>query len=532
MSDSIANLQADWHQHYRRYTDTYQSGRLSFIPNLLPQTAVQFSVYQTLDILHKRLGNDTLRRALDPTETIESPAKGNPDGSWLKKSNMVGVNVRTIGSFWNLINYTFTVPASHDSIHLLPIWEPGVVGSLYGMVSWQINPEFFDVALASFVPALDSVEKQLKVVTNLIHALGRTVGMDVIPHTDRFSEMVLVCPSLFEWVQRGVRQGKPAELVDHSSYVYRYVEEAIWQFLKFHGAADSTQLTFTKDIFFSTDIAILTDEQRLRILFGHSGDHGGRLNRRLALIKHLVTQGFETLPMTMAPPYRGIHIDANDFVTDDFGQIWYQYAFDKPEAMSRVFGPLARYRFYEPKDNNQHWELDFDRPNLPAWAYISRKVADCQRTYNFDFMRGDMAHVQMRPGGVPTEIGDYYDPLRYIKKYVQANGVPHYAFFAETFLAPPDTMGYGNEPDHLDAIEADSTLGDLQSMVVGSSVFRQQFADYYTYLKTRRFAPNFTVMTADKDDPRFDEFYQTGNLFRYFTALFPDRYAQLRRPGF
>lgn len=520
MSDSIANLQADWNRHYKQRTDTYQSGQLSFIPNLLPQTAVQFTVYQTLDILHKRLGNDVLRKALNPTETVESPASQYSDGSWLKKSNMVGVNVRTIGSFWNLVNYTLTLPACHDSIHLLPIWEPGVVGSLYGMVSWQINPEFFDVSLASFVPALDSVEKQLKVVTNLIHALGRTIGMDVIPHTDRLSEMVLACPSLFEWVQRDVKHGKPAELADHSSYVYRYVEEAIWQFLKFHGAADSSQLTFTKDTFFSTDIVILTDEQRLRILFGYPNDHGGRLNRRLALIRHLVAQGFETLPMTMAPPYRGIHIDSNDFVVDDFGQTWYQYAFDKPEPMSRVFGPLARYRFYESKDTNEHWELDFDRPNVPAWDYICRKVADCQRTYNFDFMRGDMAHVQMRPGGVPAEIDNYYDPLRAIKKYVQANGASHYAFFAETFLAPPDTMGYGNEADHLDAIEADSTLGDLQSLVVGSKAFGHQFAQYDAYLRTRRFAPNFTVMTADKDDPRFDEFYRTGNLFRYFTALF------------
>jgi hypothetical protein len=251
MSDSIANLQADWNRQYRQYTDTYQSGQLSFIANLLPQTAMQFTVYQTLDMLHKRLGNDVLRKALNPAETVASPATQYSDGSWLKKSNMVGVNVRTIGSFWNLINYTLTLPASHDSIHLLPIWEPGVVGSLYGMVSWQINPEFFDVSLASFVPALDSVEKQLKVVTNLVHALGRTIGMDVIPHTDRFSEMVLACPSLFEWVQRNVKQGKPAELADHSSYVYRYVEEAIWQFLKFHGAADSTQLTFPKDSFFN-----------------------------------------------------------------------------------------------------------------------------------------------------------------------------------------------------------------------------------------------------------------------------------------
>ncbi len=520
MSTSIADLKANWYQHHAAYTDAYQSGKQSFIPNLLPQTALQFSVYQTLEILHKRLGNDTLRRALNPSETIDSPAKIHQDGSWLKRSNMVGINVRTIGSFWNVINYTLTLPASHDSIHLLPIWEPGVVGSLYGMVSWQINPEFFDVELARFVPALDSVEKQLKVVTNLLHAMGRTVGMDVIPHTDRFSEMVLACPSLFEWVQRDEKGDNPAQLADHSNFVYRYVEEAIWQFLKSRGAADGTPITFAKDVFFSTDIAVLTDDQRLRILFGHSRDYGGRLNRRVALIRHLTAQGFETLPMTMAPPYRGLHIDADNFTADDSGQTWYQYAFDKPEAMSRVFGPLARYRFYESNDNNRNWELDFNRPNLPAWEYICHKVADCQRSYNFDFMRGDMAHVQMRPGGVPNQVDNYYDPLRAIKKHVQANGVPYYAFFAETFLAPPDTMGYGNEPDHLEAIEADSTLGDLQSMVVGSTEFKRQFADYYGYLKTRRFAPNFTVMTADKDDPRFDEFYRTGNLFRYFTALF------------
>lgn len=515
MPITLNDLLTDWQQNSYRYTNAYQSGRSSFVATLLPQTAVQFGVYQTLEILHKRLGNDTIRRALNPSETIDSPVVGQPDGSWLKRSNMVGINVRTIGSFWNVVNYALTLPASHDSIHLLPIWEPGVVGSLYGMVSWQINAEFFDPSLAQFVPGLDTVEKQLKVVVNLLHALGRTVGMDVIPHTDRFSEMVLTCPSLFEWVRRD-----GPKIIDHTSTVYRYVEEAIWQFLKYHGAADGTPLTFGKDLFFSPELPILTDDHRHRILFGHSADPHGRLRRRVDLIRHLTTQGLETLPMTMAPPYRALHIDPSDFVTDEYDQIWYQYAFDKPQAMSRVFGPLARYRFYESKDNNQQWELDFDRPNYPAWQYISQKVYDCQRTYAFDFMRGDMAHVQMRPEGVPTVPGDYYDPLRFIKRYVQNKGVAHFAFFAETFLAPPDTMGYGDEEDHLDAIDADSTLGDLQSLVVGSDEFKRQFARYDQLRRTRRFAPNFTVMTADKDDPRFDEFYRTGNLFRYFTALF------------
>ena len=246
----------------------------------------------------------------------------------------------------------------------------------------------------------------------------------------------------------------------------------------------------------------------------------GRLRRRLNLIKYLTAQGFETLPMTMAPPYRGLHIVPDDFVTDEFGQIWYQYSFDQPQPFSRVFGPLARYKFYHSHNDNRDWQLDFGKPNQPAWDYICRHVHACQQRFNFDFMRGDMAHVQLRPDGVPAQPDAYYDPLKTIKHYVQAKGTPHFAFFAETFLAPDDTMAYGNEADHLEAIDADSTLGDLQSMVVGSGTFNEQLSTYLDLAETRKFAPNFTVMTADKDDPRFDAFYQTGNLFRYFVSLF------------
>jgi hypothetical protein len=512
---TIAALNADWQRSYPTYLNEYQNGKYSFVPRLLPQTAVLFSVYQTLDILQKRLGTDTLRRALDPQQTMPSPRQGEVSGQWLRQSNMVGINVRTIGSFWNVVNYALTLPACHDSIHLLPIWEPGVVGSLYGMVSWQINPEFYSVDLARFIPTLDTAEKQLKVVVNILHALGRTVGMDVIPHTDRFSEMALIHPALFEWVHRDEHR-----LVDHSESVYRHVEEVIWQYLQQHGAADNSPTTYSKSVFFSTQIPLLTDEQRHRILFGLPGDYGGRLQRRLALIKHLTNQGFETLPMTMAPPYRGLHIVPGDFIIDEFGQQWYQYSFNQPQPFSRVFGPLARYKFFHSLNDNRDWQLDFERPNRAAWDYICRNVHACQQRFGFDFMRGDMAHVQLRPGGVPANVPVSYDPLRTIKHFVQRQGVPHFGFFAETFLAPPDTMAYGDEVAHLAAIDADSTLGDLQSMVIGTGTFNEQLDTYLTLAETQPFAPNFTIMTADKDDPRFDEFYRTGNIFRYFVGLF------------
>nr|MCU0341481.1 hypothetical protein [Spirosomataceae bacterium] len=277
-------------------------------------------------------------------------------------------------------------------------------------------------------------------------------------------------------------------------------------------------LAFGKEVFFNPEVPLISDENRQAILFGQS--QAQRLQRRIELIQYLTYQGLETLPMTMAPPYRGLHINPEVYVLDERGTRWYQYEFDQPQGMSRVFGPLTRYRFYHAKNNNVRWELDFDRPHQPAWDYFRRKYLECQQKYNFDFMRGDMAHVQMRPDGVPAQLDVYYDPLLATKKHVQKYSKPQFAFYAETFLAPPDTMGYGDELAHLEAIEADATLGDLQSVVVGSKEFMERFANYTHWLKTCQFAPSFTVITADKDDPRFDEFYRTHNLVRYFIALF------------
>jgi len=503
-----------WRKEYHQSLSDFEQNKISFIPDLLPEFAVKFDAFQVLDLLQKRIGVQVLSQALNPEHSIPSPLQGvQEDSQWLKKSNMVGVNVRTIGGFWNLVGYTLTLPQFHDSVHLLPIWEPGVVGSLYGKVSWNINQEFFSWQLQRAVPWLDTVEKQLKVVVNILHALGKTVGLDVIPHTDRFSEIVLMHPRFFEWVRRDEGQ-----LTNHSDDVWQLVEEAIWQHLYHNGTADGSSLNFETEALFDPSHPLLSDKKRQEIIFGFNQQQ--RLHRRLTLIEYLVGLGFETLPMTMAPPYRGLHINPDVFVTDERGIRWYQYDFDYPQEMSRVFGPLTRYRFYHSKDNNQNWEIDFEKPNMAAWDYFKRKYHECQQQFNFDFMRGDMAHVQMRQEGVPTQIGEFYDPLLAVKNHIQRHGTPHFAFYAETFLAPPNVMGYGDELDHLEAIDADATLGDLQASVVGKSIFMQRMAEYDHLLRTRKFAPSFTIITADKDDPRFDEFYQTGNIIRYFIGLF------------
>ena len=493
----------------------YLIGNQSFISNLLPSDALKIPSDQVIYILGKKLGNQ-FYDAFNPEKTIDSPLKKivpasgtwQEGGNWLKKVNMVGVNVRTLQSFWNVVKYSLTLSEAQSSVHLLPIWEPGVVASLYGMSSWNINPEFFSSELQYFMPHLDTVEKQLKIVINILHGLGKSVGMDVIPHTDRYSEQVLANPQNFEWLQR-----IDFEIVKHDNNLHETIQEFIFNFLKEN---DPSVLAASATYFFEN----LDESDRLKIMFGEPSDYDGRLKRRAEMIQFLYDNHYEPVPATMGPPYRGLKVDKNsEPAIDQEGRIWRDYLITKPEKFSRVFGPLTRYKLFENKNNNADWAIDFDKPIHSVFEYVAQHYADVQATYNIDFMRGDMAHVQMRPEGVPLSTDEYYDVLKYIKLYISKD-LPYFGSFAETFLAPAGEMAYGDEVEHLEASDADSTLGDLQSMVVGSPRFLGEFKRYLDILYTRKVAPSFTIMTADKDDPRFDEFYLKGNEARFFISLF------------
>ena len=491
----------------------FLTNNASFIGGCPPSDAVALTTEQVLYILEKKFGPH-YHAVFYTDATVPSPLKvrNTEGGVWMRSSNMVGVNVRTIGSFWNVVKYALTLPMSQNVVHLLPIWETGVVASLYGVASWHINPEFFSAELHNAMPHLDSVEKQLKVVINVLHQLGKIVGMDVIPHTDRFSEQVLANPRLFEWLQR-----EDDQIVRHENDLHLVVEDAIFDYL-INRYPHLMPKTATE--FFSNEYGEI---RRSRIMFGERWEYYRRLIQREALIQWLYEHHLETVPATMAPPYRGLKVSNTEgsTVIDERGRVWRDFEITKPEKFSRVFGPLTRYKLYDNLDNNADWQIDFSKPRPEAYEYVARHYAQVQETYNFDFMRGDMAHVQMQSAGVPAVADDYYDILRYIKNYIcRENNVPYFANFAETFLAPPNVMAYGDEVDHLERTEADATLGDLQSMVVGSERFMNEFQRYVDILHNRSVAPAFTIMTADKDDPRFDEFYLKGNEARLFIGLF------------
>jgi hypothetical protein len=502
----------------------YESGEATFAIGLRPQDALALPLGEVLQILRRRFGHgieialsdaavDIERPLKDLPPEVRSPRSGERDSGWMRRSNVVGVNVRTVGDLGGLVKYAITLPAAFDAVQLLPIWEPGVVKSLYGIAGWNLNYEFFSNELHEYAPNLDTIEKQVRVTTNLLHLMGKSVGMDVIPHTDRFSEMALGTPDLFEWMKVRDRQ-----IVDHSDGVAAEAERAVLAWLHDRGpAVDGFDVPSDTETLFGLD-----EDVRLRILFGTPEDRFGRIDRRVDLIKYLKWFGLEPVPATMGVPFRGIQVDPDPAhtVVDGHGMEWPDFVITEPEFMSRVFSPLARYKFYERLDDNVDWQIDFDRPRTAVWDYVCRHYAAVQHIGNFDFMRGDMSHVQMRPDGVPEVVDAYYDILGAVKTYIQDTAaVPWFAYLAETFLPARDVFQFGEELDHLEASLADATIGDLQSTVVGDHEFLRRFRRYLDDLATRKTAPAFTVMTADKDDPRFDGFYRAGNEVRLFTAL-------------
>ncbi len=515
LGENFSSAKKAWETNREEWVSHFTKHQNTFIPGLLPEMAVAMPQSQLFQILQKKLGDELLQAALDPDKNLPSPVHSQTSPTWIKRANMVGINVRTIQNFWNVVKYALTLPASQNAIHLLPIWEPGVVSSLYGIASWNINSEFFSQELYESYPHLDTVERQFKVTVNLLHAMGKTVGLDVIPHTDRYSEIVLANPHYFEWLQR-----KGTTIIDHSNNLHEKVQEAILDFLEKAGS-NLPEYPRVSHTFFSKYFG---EANRVQALFGQLRDYGQRQQRRTALMNFLHEKGYEPVPATMAPPYRGLKVDDSPaaLTVDKDGREWRDYAIEKPEPMSRVFGPLTRYKFYENKNDNRDWELDFSKPKKEEWQYVQEAYASVCREYGFDFMRGDMSHVQMRAEGVPAQTDDYYDPLCAVKHFIQKER-PWFGYFAESFLAPAGVMAYGDEVDHLEMADADTTLGDLQSMVVGTPEFLQNFRWYLDILAARRVAPSFTIMTGDKDDPRFDKFYVGGNEARLFIGLFlPD----------
>ena len=142
------------------------------------------------------------------------------------------------------------------------------------------------------------------------------------------------------------------------------------------------------------------------------------------------------------------------------------FVITEPEAMSRVFSPLARYKLYDRLDDNVDWEIDFSRPDRGVGLRVRslrRRAAHRLRLH----ARRHVPRADAPRGCSRRRRRALRHPRRRQDAHPGTRSAPWFGYFAETFLPPRDVFQFGEELDHLEASRADATLGDLQSTVVG-----------------------------------------------------------------
>lgn len=453
-----------------------------------PEKALNWSFEKTVNSLSSVIGRNETARIFNGGQ-VESPVKNEQNGDWLKETKIVGINPRAIGSYFDIVKYAMTFP--EESIHLLPLFEQGCQGSLYAPVNFKLSDEFMDKDLAKI--GFDTPEKQLKLVLNLLHAMGKTVGMDFLQHTDRFSEEVFVNPDYFIWAQLDEDKTRELEYPEiHPDKTGNKVKDAVIDFIRENGDANGNEV----NSYVLENLYKLSEEKRRKIIFGDL-PASEKTDRRVQLMNFVRERGFETKPVHLDDPKTKIVFDK---MQKGNGTSWATF---KDGKKNRFFGNLTPYKLYHLDENGN---TDTTRPNKEAWDYLCQKTGEFQKEYGFDFLRADMGYLNF--GNVESDIHSA------IKDYaVNNNGCKSFASFGECFsdFAMSDR-------EALKRKKYDALLGNVQYL----NVFDENFVNT---IKGYNFNPDYkisvTSITADSDQAVYNKHYDNiQNKIRCFMGLF------------
>ncbi len=477
--------------------------------SMLPQEAINMSYEESLQLLETLVNKNSLTQAFDINKTFPSPVSDEISTDWFKKSNIIGINPRITKTYWGIVKYAMTFP--ENAIHLLPLFEAGCDNAIYAPVSWNLSYEFLDPELVKI--GYETPEKQLKLIINVLHCLGKTVGFDALTHCDKFAEFVFVNPKHFEWVK--LNKERTSQLFPPAinyNTIYLEVENAIKDFLKINGSADNS-IKIDDNLlnnFFSDDFA---EQQRLNILFGFDADC--RLKRRVELLNFIRKNGFETVPVTEHAPCRPIIFDC---MKKDEDVEWAEFKVDNSSPISKIFGSQTPFKLY-PIENEGYPETD--KPYFEMWDYLAIKFFEFQNEYNFDFLRADMAHNQ------PSHSQKNETKLHFNKHEIWAfikerirHEKPYFATLAEAFL---NQHYYIDGFQDMENKKFDLVLGPLNFLYLNdeyvSSLQCLSTMDY-----KYRFKTCVTSITNDTDRESNNNLYKSpfSNELRLFTGLFTD----------
>ncbi|MBK8190712.1 MAG: hypothetical protein IPK79_09730 [Vampirovibrionales bacterium] len=537
------------------FTRAYETRATSFLA-CPPAEALAMSTPQTLAILEKRLGADVLRRALTPGESIESPLadaharerqtdSSAHESGWLAKSHIVGAHPRALGSFWNVVKYAMTLSAAQNAIHLLPVFEQQL-NSLYMQNSWRIESEFFDPALAQAHPQLDTPEKQLKATINVLHAMGKAVGFDLMRSSAHYSEMMMAHPDYFPWVQLSEDLSAIARQDNRAHEPAQAVMRGFLQEFGDAGAMDLQALAAIEarmardgwwtvpadackgpppppDFDLFAPASESNEEARLSALLGPVSCPQLRLARRIAILTRLKDARLFPAPVVDGPPFRPLSLAG---LNKDGWPLFEVGALTQRDrgGFSSIFGGMAPYKLYETDDAGR---FQIDKPLPAVWAYLKRQAVDLQKAYGFDFIRGDMAHLDYRAAAASQNPApealtpEAYDMFSAMKQAVQReNGAPWFAFLPEAMfhIKPhnPDAL------QHARWMTSDAALGQLQGRSLEGDDFRRSL-QWRNQAHAQSNLPICNgMMTADSDNSARAHLYASprGNLARAFAGLF------------
>jgi hypothetical protein len=483
-----------------------------FLPHT-PEQALELSWDQLVPLLKIKVGAANFE-TLMANQPIASPKADEKNGEWLKQSKIIGVHPRIVGTYLGLVKYAMTFP--EDAIHLLPVRTPGAGNSLYAPIRWDTSTEMMDPELSKL--GLNTPEKQLKWAINALHAMGKTVGLDIQPHMDRFAEPVFTHPDLFEWAYINKSTDN---MISQQNTLSREVSLALMQYL-YSNLPEGVSASDVNQLYFPTT----SEEKRGEILFGPISNPEVRQARRIALMNYLRSLGYETLPTPMfyhCRPFRYLG-EKND----GKGNTWAEFDIpDRPEyaemRSTRVFGSIAPFKWHHTENGIPQTH----RPNYPVWDYYAHHIQDDVKAFGFDFLRVDMpyAYLSTKEDRPPSPLGRPYPKSiwEYVKQRCQAVQ-PHTATFAEAFFDPKSTQGNHEDPhQHIGEHQFDVALGNQQYQDLDESwMEKARKLNLITFFKQLPYKISHCVMTADSDDAKFNPKYPShiANRIRLFAALF------------
>lgn len=460
---------------------------------ITPETASRLKLDDVMRFLSRSISAKDMA-CLKKGELIPSPVSQEKDTGWFEQIKMVGVSPRICKTYLGILKYALTLPKG-TAVHLMPVFEPGTLGNYYAQINWRPSDKWLDPELVR--AGYKTPEAQLKFLTSALNALNHPVVMEMVPHTDNFSEIVFANPAMFEWIKVTPNPINPdlepkLDFGDFSSDI----KGVVLDFLKAEGNAKGNPVPARMLArFFGPETS---EAERIETLFGSPTtpeEKQHAFNRRIAVLTRVRQAHFMSQPIVPDPPYRPVYFDK--WIIDEYGGRWPEFNIQRLDGAERpIFGTLTAYKLYETLADSSP---DASRPCYETWQYIAERYGDLQKTYGFSAMRQDMAHLQYEhyPNGTRNASTD---PTRknvwtFIKHHIQTtNKSPYFATLGETFYP----KAFYDPFRHMDDQNVDVGLGYIQYLQPGDTGLIRQIRRHQP--ENVRHKPALAISTNDADD--------------------------------